>query len=530
MTRYLTRILCLVCAATVLFSASACGRQNNQVAETTQSSAGQAVATQTTAEQTQAPVKIKMFASNQAYPVPSDLSQCPEIKAIEEKCNVILDLQLLDHAKYADVVQMKFASGDFPDVYTAWKVTAEIPYDNNLIEELTEYIEKYGPNLKKNLLQTSFDAVTFKGKLWAIPSAPALNSPAGSVIYTRKDWMEKAGVKELPKTSDDLLNMWRAYRDCDFNGNGKADEIPFSAREKLTWMGNLYNMWGFSEKNFVYEDGKFMPAFASTQMPKFLEFAAQAYQEKLIDSEFLINTKDTWTNKITQNRVGSWNHVINLASNWYVDLKNSNNGKDVGVIALPTPLGKGYTGRVGTPESPISTVHMIFKASSEEVKIAAVKMFDFFATEEGASLARYGLEGDTLIKDASGNYTYDEAKRQANQTFQWFEQAFGKVQLDSVLNMVKSKDPLEDSTRNQALEVARKEGIPNLLLPAPSFKALVANPDLKYEGQIQQECISRIIVGEKPLSYYNECLERWRKAGGDELIQEATDWWNANMK
>jgi putative aldouronate transport system substrate-binding protein len=43
--------------------------------------------------------------------------------------------------------------------------------------------------------------------------------------------------------------------------------------------------------------------------------------------------------------------------------------------------------------------------------------------------------------------------------------------------------------------------------------------------KIQEEAYISIITGNKPLSYFDEFVEKWKKSGGSQLEQEANDWY-----
>lgn len=527
MSKKLKRALSLLCITALLVTSAACGKTE----EATTSTSGLVTASTQSTVETQKPTKIKFYSTTNSFEVPNgDLKDVPIMKILQEKTNTEIDLQLLDHAKYQDILQTKFASGDYPDVFLKWSIAGDVAVVNGLIEDMKPYIEKYGPNLKKNVDQATWDACTqTDGSILAIPQNAGTYSGSGTIIFVRQDWMDKAGVTKDPTTPDELLDMWRKFRDSDFNGDGKADEIAFSGREKFSWMGNIFGMWGLTESNYVYEDGKFMPALASPRMKEVLKFFSTAYSEKLLDSEVLTNSRTVWENKIIQNKVGSFVHTVGAASDWYAKLRDGNNGKDVGLKAITTPKAPGYDGPVGNAISPFSTVHMVFKSASEEAKIGITKMFDYLSTEEGAILAKYGIEGDTFNKDASGNWTYDVDKRQKNQTL-WFDIAFATAPSQKITDMVKSKDPKEDEHRNQAIDVAKLEGLPNLMVPMPQPKTAQENPTLAFSQTIIQEGFARIVTGEKPIEYWDEVMDKWMKAGGEKLIAETTEWYNGYHK
>ncbi|MNC51948.1 hypothetical protein D3C76_1697900 [compost metagenome] len=82
----------------------------------------------------------------------------------------------------------------------------------------------------------------------------------------------------------------------------------------------------------------------------------------------------------------------------------------------------------------------------------------------------------------------------------------------------------------QAVEVSKKEGIPNPFAPMPVPQSLMSQSELKWSGSLFQEAVAKIIVGDKPLESFNEFVAMWKKQGGDKIIKEATDWYNRNVK
>ncbi len=61
-------------------------------------------------------------------------------------------------------------------------------------------------------------------------------------------WLDKLGLK-IPTTTDELEQVLLAFKDKDPNGNGKADEIPWSAAPTASWHAALDQ---FVMNAFVY--------------------------------------------------------------------------------------------------------------------------------------------------------------------------------------------------------------------------------------------------------------------------------------
>lgn len=475
-----------------------------------------------------APVKgkFRMFASDFTNQYPATASmQIPAIKYMGEKTNTDIDLVFIPHGQYADQVRIKFASGDIPDVYQTWSIAEAEPVQNGLALELNDLLDKYGPHLKANIPKSSWDAVTINGKIVAIPAPPLYNAPAERVLYVRKDWMDKLGL-QAPKTSDELLAVLRAFKEKDPNGNGKADEIPFSAREKFTWLDNLFGMWGVNPTAFTLYNNEVIPGFVHPNAKKALEFVRTLYAEKLIDSEFMTNTSTIWKQKILSDRVGMFNHNQSTGGTWYKDLRDSlKDNPKADLMAIPTPVGTGYSGPVGRVEQPVAKSFVLFKQSKNAE--AVIKFFDWLATDEGNFYAAFGAEGQALVRQGNDLVYYAEKEKDFQEG--WRNAIFDIVELDSVNSKIK-RDEAIYAHEKQGVEVSLKEGIPNPLAAMPVPQSLLSQSDLNWNGSLFQEAAAKIVAGDKPMDYFDEFVATWKKQGGDKVIKEATEWYNKNVK
>lgn len=517
------KAVCMACAVMLAVSAAACGGK-----EENSTDQGGQPAQQTTQQTAPAPEKVTFYLSNNTKEVPSvnDVMQIPAIKHIADKTNTILDIQFLEHNKYNDNLRMKFASGEYPDAWMAWSVGDREEVAQGLNADLTDLVNQFGPNLKQNIPQVSWDSVTLGGKIQAIPVPQEFNVAAGRVFYVRKDWMDKVGIRNMPGTSDEFLDLLRAFRDRDPNGNGQQDEIPFTARQGFSWLEGIFNMWGITPFNFNVHDGKVMPGFAAPDMKKALEFMATMYKEKLIDSEFLsANTGSIWSNKINSDKAGVWFHMSANGGTWQNDVQNALPDVKVDVSAMPCPRGKDYTGPVGYIYWPVSKTYFIYKDS--KVKEATMRVFDWLATEEGIMFSKYGFEGETLIKQENGKYKYDPEKEKELKT-EWREVCFKVAELDSVYEKME-QDPVLWPKKMAALEVAKNEGVPNPVFALPVPKAYLTDTEMTFGGKLIQEAMARIVFGEKPVGYWDEIMDKWYQQGGEDIVKEATDSYTKNI-
>ncbi|MDF2922165.1 MAG: transporter substrate-binding protein [Paenibacillaceae bacterium] len=467
--------------------------------------------------QTQQPVKLNIFLRDFAKVVPSgNTMDVPMFKYLADKTNTDLNITFLPHGEYATNLQLKFAAGDIPDLYHSPGLTDDPLVANGQALALDDLIEKFGPNLKKVITEDAWESARMNGKIIAIPR-PAV--PANyRLLYIRKDWLDKLNL-QVPTTSDELLDVLRAFRDGDPNGNGEKDEIPFSMREKLSWADNIFGMWGLNTNAHILHEGELIPAEAHPNMQQALAYLNQLYKEKLLDQDFLTNTAATWNQKITSDLVGVWNHNTDLLGKWNNDLRTALPGKNPEVIAIATPVGAGYNGPVGRLKMPTSKYLVIpSKAKNPE---AIIKMLDWLASAEGDLYINLGVEGITY-KTENGKVVYDSKADENFKSLRDFNLGVAPQMTNETALLATLG---EEGTRlyQETVAIAVKEGLPNETLNVPSFDSNSARPSDTFF----LETASKIIVGELKPEALSEAVQVWRnKQGGNKFIQDYTQWYN----
>ena len=467
------------------------------------------------------PVEIKYLVSDNNFVLPDGpLSEQNYVKYLEEKTNTKLNIELISHGKYEETLRLKFASGDTADLFTGYSLNYAGAM--NKVLPLNDLIDQYGPNLKKAIPQDAWDSVTVKGQIIALPNV--LLTSNNNALYVRKDWMEAVGAT-LPSTSDELLEMLRAFRDKDPNGNNLKDEIPFSMREKFTWWDPIRGMWGLSG-NYVEHEGQIIPSIIHPNMKNVLAYLKQMYDEKLVDPEFLNNTGPVQEKKILSNLVGSFHHQTLTAANWNFKLSTSLKDTKYELITIPTPRGTGYEGDLGGVLNPTGRYWFIMKTAKNPEAI--IKLFDWLATEEGAIFAQFGIEGDTYAKEGD-TIAYDSAKnkeKKLDMRAALFRGVGAGLDPEALQKRSEEEERLYQFTKN-AIELSKQEGIKNVMEGLTDPEILQRFPDLKPDtGALFQEAAAKIIMGGEPIDYFDTFVKDYLEQGGNELIKELTDSYN----
>ena len=116
----------------------------------------------------------------------------------------------------------------------------------------------YGEGYLDVILKGGQDA---NGALYGFPSIGSSESDLPqNMVYINSEWLKAVG-KECPTTYEEFVDVLRAFRTGDPNGNGKQDEIPavgataVASSDLPSW---IINNWEFVNDAFMFNvtDGK----------------------------------------------------------------------------------------------------------------------------------------------------------------------------------------------------------------------------------------------------------------------------------
>ena len=364
-----------------------CGSKETETASSGETT--QAQGTEAAEEVQEEPVTLRIATMDNPYDPASYTSGLPVMQALEEATNVTIEWEVSPSSQYETYTQTILAAAeDMPDIMCS--VYGQDPralYDAGLIIDLKPLIDSVGENTKKYLEEHPeiLGMITEPdGKILSIPTIQD-GENFGHGFMIRKDWLGKLGL-EVPTTTDELLEVLRAFKTGDPNGNGQADEIPCTIQGTY----NLDFSWPYM---FCVSPGRdfdadengtvFFPPMAD-EFKEFLKYMNTMYEEGLLDSMFSTRTSEEWTTLINTDKVG-------LVQGWVSNLAtfNQNEGQEWVAMTVPTgPSGESFSVSVPT----ITGKNFITKDC--ENPEAAFKFLDYvWASEEGQMLANYGIEG-----------------------------------------------------------------------------------------------------------------------------------------
>lgn len=245
-------------------------------------------------------------------------------KDLEAKTNIHVEWELVRDGDWKTKLNLMFASGDWPDVIIRGEIDVEeYGVTQGILVPLDDYLEEYMPNYYSRLQLNNANASipASDGKTYWIGNLTAQNVNHDGNFFINKTWLDNLGL-EVPTTVDELTDVLRAFRDLDPNGNGEADEIPFSGGDLKHRTQGVYThfaLFGVPLVEWIYasidDDGVvqfpgYLPGFREA-----CEWLNLCYTEGLLDQEAITQDSNAWAAKMNAGQVGytTYLRLINTA-------------------------------------------------------------------------------------------------------------------------------------------------------------------------------------------------------------------------
>ena len=321
----------------------------------------------------------------------------PTLQEYSEMTNINFDYNTPPIDDFQTNLNLAFASGDLPDIIFAagsdnLTPGMEVDYgEQGMLLPLEDLIEAYAPNIKK-LLEDRPDIeksiTTIDGHIYALPNVSAVHTSSwsGNLLWYNGQWLDALDVKELPKTTDELYELLKRFRDEDPNGNGEADEIPLldvKMQSSRHWFLGAFGMkeWGIEE---VDGDVRYTPIL--DEYKEYLTYMNKLYEEELLDPETFSQNDEQKRAKGQENRVG-------LFPDWYSYFTTGENEEE----AMNNPMFYPFTSHVSDEPVVIRSPGFgrgSFAISSENPNPeASIRWVDYFYSQEGNRFFHLGPEG-----------------------------------------------------------------------------------------------------------------------------------------
>lgn len=439
----------------------------------------------------------------------------PYKKFIEEKNNVELEL-ISESSNYAQKMYTVMASGDLPDymMISARKDVAQFANDG-LIVPLDALVEK-SANLKANMTGTAWDMAKVNGKVFGIPMERYDKVPQMS--FVQKKWVENLNIDmNKLKSIDDYYGMLKSFARNDPDKNGKDDTFGIAATNSVpASLDTFINV--FDADKYKMVNGQMTPPYIQDGYKDWLKFMNKLYTDKILDPEYLVNTKVQMWDKVKNGKYGLF-HAF-----WSLQEYSANNGKREDLLPLKPPVKKDGTDAKYTYASgPVRHYIAVTKKCKNPERVVA--MMDWACSEEGGNFIHAGIP--TLDYDmVNGKLAIKDNRKGKNWAWRFITMGVQKSKLDTQI-----KDLLEQSWGKlgvEQLELSNKWGTyDEFVSVVPYFKEL---GDFDLTTKVD-EFKGKAIMGKINIdAEWDAYVAMIKKSGGDQTMKLYTEWYNKNKK
>lgn len=421
---------------------------------------------------------------------------------------------------YAQRLRLELASGSLPDMFQpVFGIEYELA-EQGAIVALDDLLPQYAPTLWNRVPEQVWDVVRASGPDGRIYFIPQVESDLSLTGMIRKDWLDRVGM-DVPRTIEEYEAVLEAFRDQDANGNGDPnDELPTSGRQGASWMDHLFVPFGVAisggQPLWDIYDGEVTYAAVTPNMKDALAWIADLYRRGLLDREALLNTRQMWDGKVRADRVGSWYHGAQWLMSRVTAIAQLN--PDVEIVYLPALEAPGYEGAYS--RLMIRNAQAVFSAADEAKVIAALRMVEYVNDPANIAVIARGYEGlDYEIVD--GREVRIELPANAQTPIR-------PVVTDIEQTIAINFDPITDGELLPYAQMISRvlRDIENRPIAGDGVPLSVYEGYTDIENDtLFREYASLIILGEYDIDRFDEFVDRWREAGGDEVTSRVRDWY-----
>lgn len=435
---------------------------------------------------------------------------------------------------YGEALNMRIIAGEMPDIVQPVNGVETGLAKEGALLDMTELLPEYAPNLWNYVPEKTWNVMksydpTGEGRIYMIPLVIDYTRH-GAMI--RQDWLDKLGLA-MPSTQEEFVEVLRAFKTRDPNGNGLSDEIPTGGRAEARWMDYLFAMYGIAMWEGFPEwdiyDGELTYSAVTPNMRDALEFISGLYQEGLLDEETLINDKASWDGKVSSDQVGVFYQWPERSYQYATDIYNA-----VGVKAewtvMPVISAEGYEGFYTT--KPTAGVNNVVKNTEDPKKIEAImKVMDAYGDPDLRDILTLGPEGMHSHRDENGNLVKSPVDK-TTQEHLLLDPNGGFSDVESVVHQLELNMTEEDAWAiEKSIENAREVQKYGKVIAGDGIPATIYDGCDDIENRtLYVEYASKIIAGEWPIEKFDEFVEKWYAAGGEEVTRAAREWYAATQE
>lgn len=360
------------------------------------------------AQVSDAPVVIELWYA----PMVSEAGQPPAdwevLDLIRERVGVDLRLTALpSNENDQDVkVQAAAAANNLPDLFAVRRPPLMNLIKQGLVHPVDELYDMMPNRTPKMYEPATRSFAVYNGKNYGLASTIIQRNEG---VLIRKDWLDKLGL-DIPVTTEDFMNVMKAFTFNDPDGNGRNDTWGYGAFVEINnyeeglgrrfdpWFGafGVAGTWNLTKADAGLNVRK--PAYYEA-----LSFVKGMMDAGVIDPNWMAYKKDDFRAAWKQGKFGimrEQNGAYAAESNYAPFDKNFPDGE---WLVIEPPMGPEGHRSVGVyTASPHRALAISAKAANAGKLDAIARLLEWMVTDEGYYLLGWGEENVNYVLDADG--------------------------------------------------------------------------------------------------------------------------------
>lgn len=323
-----------------------------------------------------------------------------EMKLFEQTLSkaVNLDVTMEKPTDYDDVLMAKLKSGEKYDlVYCSESQLVESLVPMGVVKDITKEVEASKTLWDTaNIPRSEWNAIMINGKIYAGFNKKEIER----VVNVNSVLAGKAGMdaKNIDPSLDGYQKLFQAEKTYNDTTAKVSGFYPFNT--DITDMYDLqpwFSSVGLKGGVVTVKGKRTVPWSTDTAAPVW-QWLAGLYKQGLLDPSCLTDNTSKLRNKFQTGQTGT---VVDWAA--WTGLYNSNAGANYpnSFTAYPLPGTKDSSGNYMLCRGDASLFAVPTNAQNEA---GAIKVLEYFATQEGGTLLSLGIKDNDYTVDSSGKY------------------------------------------------------------------------------------------------------------------------------
>lgn len=460
---------------------------------------------------------------------------------LRKMLNIQNDTVYMDtEERYSELVNILVKDQNLPDimVVTDREILKEL-VENDLVEDLTEVFEKCTSSRIKEMYESYGDALLnsgkFNGRLMAVPETVIDHGP--NLLWLRKDWMEELGQEE-PETLEDAFEIIDAFVQ---NRMGTEDgETPVGLACDTNLVGTtsssysvdpVFDSFGANPQRWISQDGEIVYGSLTEETKEALDYLHKLYDRGILDRNFALRAPNNLRDLVVNGKCGAFFGLWWTPNNPLMESYEKNSEADWEPYYLQELADKNVY------ESFRDNKYVVVRKGYEHpeivMKIISV-LFDYtrYEAEDAREVNEYfALNVDSTARPLVINVDYNEATYQATENIEaalngnYPEGNLTAIE-QSYYQACSSYLSGNDYTAEDWAAYKSRISAVGLLVDkhyTPAVRSYLDDAGGEIPQSLRQfetSTFIQIIMGEKPVSYFETFVEQWYQQGGHELTQQ----------